>query len=152
MNNTKWNCKPAVVRYIEKSNKHFTNGQLYEAFFLEYWQGKRNSLHVRNNSGEITDFNRFENFEMISDEDNVLNTHEAIIRCITHKFSDMISGLRYGKEYTAIGCDKNGYFLVMDESFDCYFYPPDIFEIINDEHSVLSRRSIYYNYNDRDVR
>ena len=147
----KWDKSPAIVQYTGNSNKQFTKGKQYEAFFVEYRQGVRNSLHVRNNSGEITDFNRFEVFEVISDEDNVLNSYEALVRCITHKFNDIISGLRYEKEYKAIGCDKDGYFLVMDESCDCYFYPPEFFEIINDEHVILSQRSIYYNYSGRDV-
>ena len=148
----KWDKSPAIVRYIGNSNKQFTNGNQYEAFFLEYWQGVRNSLHVRNNSGEITDFNRFEDFEIISDEDNVLNFYEATVRCTSHQFDGVDLELRYGKEYKAIGCDKDGYFLVMDESYDCYFYPPEFFEIINDEHGILAQRSVYYNYSGRDVK
>ena len=89
---------------------------------------------------------------MIADEDNVLNLHEAIVRCNTHKYDDMIAGLRYGKEYKAIGRDKDGLYLVMDESCDCYFYPADIFEIVSDEHDILSHRSVYYNFNGRDVK
>ncbi len=147
-----WDLKPAIVKYVGKDTQKFTNGKQYEAYFLEYWQGVRNSLHVRNDSGVITDFNPFEEFEIISDTDNVLNLYEAIIRCITHKYDDMIMGLRYGKEYKAIGCDKDGFYLVMDESYECYFYPADIFEIVSDEHGILSHRSIYYNYNGRDVK
>ena len=142
----KWDKSPAFVRYIGNSNKQFTKGKQYEAFFVEYWQGVRNSLHVRNNSGEITDFNRFEEFEVISDEENVLNSYEALVRCITHKYDCLNLELRYGKEYKAIGCDKDGYFLVMDESCDCYFYPSEFFEIKQDEHGILSQRSVYYNY------
>ena len=138
---------PAIVRYIGKSNDKFTTGNEYEAFFLEYWQGVRHSIHVRDNYGEISDFIPFEDFKVVSDEDNVLNLYEAIVKCISHKYEDTISGLIYGKEYTAIGCDKDGLFLVMDESFDCYFYPSDIFEVINDEHSILKRNSVYYSCN-----
>ena len=147
----KWDKSPAIVRYIGNSNKQFTKGKQYEAFFVEYSQGVRNSLHVRNNSGEITDFNRFEDFEVISDKDNVLNFYEATVRCITHKFDGMNLELRYGKEYKAIGCDKDGYLLVMDESFDCYFYSPEFFEIIDDEHEIMLQRSVYYNYREQDV-
>ena len=39
MKDTKWSKKPAIVRYIGKSDNDFTFGKLYEAFFLEYWQG-----------------------------------------------------------------------------------------------------------------
>ena len=147
----KWNKKPAIVRYIGKTNQKFTNSKQYEAFFLEYWQGVRNSLHVRDNSGEIDDFNPFEDFEVITDEDNVLNYDEATVRCITHKFDGSILALKYGTDYKAIGCDKDGLFLVMDESYDCYFYPSDSFKIIKDEKGILSQRSIYRNYKGRDV-
>lgn len=145
MKGSKWNYKPAIVRYIGKSGNDFTYGQLYEAFFLEYWQGERNSLHVRTNSGEITDFNPFELFEIVSDDDNVLNTYEAIVRYTRIKHVYSLRELQHGKEYKAIGRDKDGNYLVMDESYDCYFYPSDIFEIISDEHGILSKRSIYYN-------
>ena len=146
-----WQKKPAIVRYIGKNNKNFTLGKQYEAFFLEYWEGKRNSLHVRNNSGDITDFNPFEDFEVIVDEDNVLNLYEAIVRCKTHKYDDLVAGLRYGKEYKAIGCDKDGLYLVMDDSYDCYFYPAETFEIVSDEYEILSHQSVFYNYHGRNV-
>ncbi len=38
---------------------------------MEYWQGERDSLHVRGEDGEIPDFNPFSDFEVISDEENV---------------------------------------------------------------------------------
>ena len=40
----------------------------------------------------------------------------------------------------------------MDESYDCYFYPADIFDIVSDEHDILSHRSVYYNFKGRDVK
>jgi len=138
--------KPAMVQYIGNSNQKFTAGQEYEAFFLEYWQGERNSLHVRNNDGKITDFNPFEDFEVISDEGNLLNAHEATVRCISHQYDNLIPGLTFGKNYKAIGCDRDGYYLVMDDSYDCYFYSPKVFEIIEDPFGILSRRSIYYSF------
>ena len=150
--NMPWQKRPAIVRHIGTGNQDFTFGKQYEAFFLEYWQGERNSLHVRNDSGVIFDFNPFEDFEVIADEDNVLNLHEAIVRCRTHKYDDMIDGLRFGKEYKAIGRDKDGLYLVMDESYDCYFYPADIFDIVSDEHDILSHRSVYYNFKGQDVK
>lgn len=147
-----WDKKPAIVQYIGRSNKIFTHGKQYEAFFVEYWEGVRNSLHVRNNDGVITDFNPLEDFEIVSDVDHVLNDHEAIVRCITHKHEDRISGLLFGKEYKAIGCDKDSLYLVKDESGCCYFYSPHDFEIINDEHGILSHRSVFYNYYGRDIK
>ena len=138
--------KPAIVEYQGSSNDKFTHGMQYEAFFLEYWEGKRDSLHVRGNDGQITDLNPFEDFIVVSDEDNVLNDYEATVRCITHKFDDLIGGLSYGKEYQAVGRDKAGLFLVKDDSSCCYFYNPSFFEIIEDSHGILGRRSVYYNY------
>ncbi|WP_288868414.1 hypothetical protein [uncultured Parvimonas sp.] len=136
---------PAEVVYIGYSTKEFTNGKMYEAFFVEYWQGERRSLHVRNNFGEITDFNPFEDFEIVSDIDNLLNFHEAIVKCINDSdFSD----IEYGKTYKAIGRDKNGMYLVMDESYDCYFYHSDCFEVIEDKFEILKKQSVYYSFCD----
>ena len=146
-----WDKTPAIVRYIGESNQQFTNGKQYKAFFLEYRQGVRNILHVRDNSGEISDFTTVEDFEVIIDEDNVLNLNEATVRCITHKYDGSMLELKYGRGYKAIGCDKDGFFLVMDESYDCYFYPPEFFEVIQDEKGILTQRSIYCNYKGRDV-
>lgn len=117
----------------------FIYGNLYNAYFLEYWQGDRTSLHVKGEDGEIDDFNPIEDFEIVSDEDNVLNTHEAIVRCITHEYDDELFDLNYGNEYKAIGFDCNGLYLVMDECHDCYFYSSKYFEIISDPYGVLDK-------------
>lgn len=138
--------EPAIVKYNGMSNQKFTQGKKYEAFFLEYWEGVRNSLHVRGDDGLVTDFNRFEDFTVLSDEDNLLNDFEAIVRCVTHAYDDELFDLNYGSEYKAIGRDKDGMYLVMDESFCCYFYEPDCFEVVEDNHGILSRRSVYYSY------
>lgn len=135
--------KPAIVKYIGETNEKFTHGRCYEAFFLEYWEGERDSLHVRGNAGAVTDYNKFADFTVLSDEDNLLNEYEAIVRCVTHEFEDELFGLNYGCEYKAIGVDENGRFLVMDESACCYFYDPDCFEIIEDKHEVLRNRIVY---------
>lgn len=142
-----YNKKPAIVKYIgKKENEEFSYGKEYDAFFLEYWQGKRDSLHVKGNSGEITDFNPFEDFEVVLDEDNVLNTNEAIVECLTHNFDEELFGVKYGKQYKALGRDKDGLYLIMDETYDCYFYPPGYFKIIEDKNGLLSRCSLYYNF------
>lgn len=142
--------KPAIVKYIGEDDKKFTHGKTYEAFFVEYWEGKRDSLHVRGDDGRVTDFNPLEKFEVIFDEDNLLNNYEAVVRCKTHEYEDDIAGLTYGKDYKAIGRDREGLYLVMDESYCCYFYPPDIFEIVEDKHGILNRRSVYYSYHGGD--
>ena len=147
LNKNIYNKKPAIVKYIgEKENEEFSYGKEYDAFFLEYWQGKRDSLHVKGNSGEITDFNPFEDFEVILDEDNVLNRNEAIVECLTHNFDEEVFGVKYGKQYKALGRDKDGLYLIMDETYDCYFYAPGYFKIIEDKHGLLSRCSLYYNF------
>ena len=138
--------RAAIVEYQGISNRKFTNGKRYEAFFVEYWEGVRDSLHVRGNDGRVTDFNPLEDFIVISDVDNLLNQYEATVRCITHRFESMTVGLTYGKEYKAIGRDKAGMFLVMDDSACCYFYSPDDFIIVEDLHGILTRRSVYYSY------
>lgn len=138
---------PAQVKYIGSSSESFTNGKIYSAYFLEYWQGKRDSLHVMDNSGKITDFNPFEDFEILEDVDHVLNAYEATVKCVTHKYDSDLFDLTYGNVYKAIGRDKDGLYLIMDDSHDCYFYPSDCFEIISDEHDLLSHRSIYYSFN-----
>ena len=75
--------KHAIVRYIAESTELFTKGQTYKAFFVEYWQGKRDSLHVKANDGKIHDYVHFGNFEIIEDVNNVLNMYEAEVKCIT---------------------------------------------------------------------
>ncbi len=146
-NQNSYNKKPAIVRYIgTRENGEFSFGKEYEAYFLEYWQGTRTSLHAKGNSGEITDFNPFEDFEVISDEDNVLNTYEAIVECLTHNFDSELFDVKHGKQYKALGRDKDGYYLIMDESYDCYFYPAGYFKIVDDKFNLLSHRTLYYNY------
>ncbi len=142
----KYSKIPAKVRYIGPSSEEFTQGEVYHAYLLEYWQGKRDSLHVKGNSGRISDFNPFEDFEVVEDDDDVLNLHEATVRCVTHRYDEMVTGLKFGREYKAIGRDRDGLYLIMDESFDCYFYPPEIFDIVSDEHDLLSHQSIYYSF------
>lgn len=146
-NENVYNKKPAIVKFVGKESRgQFTYGKEYEAYLLEYWQGKRINLHARGDDGKITYFNTFESFEVISDEDNVLNLYEAVVECITHRFDDELLDIKYGKRYKAIGRDKDGMYLVMDESHDCYFYPPQDFKIIEDEHGILDYCSLYYSY------
>lgn len=138
--------KCATVKYISESTELFTQGNIYKAFFVEYWQGKRDSLHVKANDGIIHDFIPFEDFEVIEDKDNVLNMFEAEVKCKTHSFDDELFDITFGKTYKAIGCDVDGMFLVMDESMDCYFYNPNYFDIISDPHGILTHQSVYYSF------
>ena len=129
--------RPAIVRYIAESNEKFTAGACYEAYFLEYWEGERNSLHVKGDDGKITDFNPFSDFEVLSDEDGVLNTYEAIVRCHDGSYDNDGLGITLGKEYLAIGRDKDGMYLVMDNTYCCYYYPSGAFEVVDDPHGIL---------------
>ena len=137
----------AKVRYTGSGSADFTCDKIYDAYFIEYWQGTRNSLHVKDDTNQITDFNPLEDFEIISDPANVLNFHEAIVECISSTDDDKLCGLTVGKQYKAIGRDKDGYYLVMDNSSDCYFYSPDRFKIISDKFGILKKQSVYYNLN-----
>ena len=129
-------CK--LTNCTDKTFNNFENGKIYNAYFLEYWQGNRDSLHVKGENGEIEDFIPLSDFEVLEDIDDVLNTKEASVRCITHKYDNKLFDLTYGKEYKAIGFDLYGRYLVMDDSWDCYFYLPKEFEIISDPHQILN--------------
>lgn len=96
------------------------------------------------------DFNPLEDFEVMEDVDNVLNTHEATVRCITHEYDNELFDLTYGEKYKTIGRDQDGLYLVMDDSHDCYFYPPTCFEIVSDEYDILSHRSMYFSFYNRE--
>ncbi len=146
--NDKWDEEiiPAKVKYIGTDSDKFTQGKEYDAFFLEYWGNNRNSLHVRGDNGKISDFNHFEEFEVLEDTQNLLNNYEATVRCITHRYDQKLFDLTYGKEYKAIGQDWEGLYLVQDDSKDCYFYRAEDFEIIDDPHGILKQRSMYYSY------
>lgn len=141
---------PARVRYVGLDSGKFLPGKEYEAFFIEYWGEKRNSLHVRGDDGNITDFNPFEEFQILEDKQNLLNHYEAIVKCVTHRHEKGFSDLTFGKDYKAIGRDKDGLFLVKDNSGACYFYPPDDFQVVEDEHGILNKQSMYYSYDPRD--
>lgn len=34
----------------------------------------------------------------------------------------------------------------MDDSYCCYFYPNELFKVIDDPHGILEERSVYYSY------
>ena len=134
---------PFVSTCNKKSQYKFKKNHMYKAYFLEYWEGVRNSLHVEGEDGIIQDFIPLEDFEVIEDVDNVLTLDEALVKCIVHTAEPDLE-LKYGHIYKAIGQDKDGMYLVMDESYCCYFYPSDYFEIVEDEKRILSCQSVYY--------
>lgn len=143
-------CKQKDICTNECKNYEFTFGKENHAYFLEYWQGNRNSLHVKNNSGEIVDFIPLEDFSIIGDVDNVLNYKDATVRCITRRYDNSLFDIKYGKEYKAIGISNRQFseyeYLIMDESYECYFYPHSFFEIIEDTDGILDRQTGVYVY------
>ena len=34
----------------------------------------------------------------------------------------------------------------MDDSYSCYFYPNDVFKIIDDPYGTLKKTCVYYNF------
>lgn len=126
----KKNCKMETLR-------NFENGKIYNAYFLEYWQGERESLHIKGEDGKIRDFVPLSDFIILEDVDGVLNKKEAVVKCISHDYDNDIVGITYGNEYKAIGYDLQGNYLVMDDSLDCYFYNPKLFTIVSDPYRIL---------------
>ena len=143
---------PAKVEYVGGTNKlnTFTVGNAYSAYFVEYWDGKRDNLHVRNNAGQIVDFVPMGDFRIISDPNGVLELDkEAHVRYIVKDEPDPES-LKYGKSYRALGCDKDGFYLVEDETGYCYFFEASNFEVVYDPYGLLSTESLYYSlYGDK---
>ena len=135
-----------------QNNYEFTFEKKYNAYFLEYWQGNRSSLHVKNNMGKIDDYIPFEDFLVVKDIDNVLNYKEAVVRCITKEYERTLFDIKYGKEYKAIGITNKQFseldYLVMDESYDCYFYPHSFFEVIEDVDAILDKETGIYVYDE----
>lgn len=141
-------CDKVCYRYCRDCKKcegsgvyEFVVGQLYNAYFLEYWQGDRTSLHIKGEDNKVVCFIPLEDFEIVSDEDNVLNTHEAVARCITHEYDNELFDITFGNEYKVIGFDENNQLLVMDDCMDCYFYSREYFEILSDPHNILDANS-----------
>ena len=104
-----------------------------------FWKGTCiTSLHVKGEDGQISDFIPICDFDIIEDRDDVLNTYEATVKCITQWCN-----LTYGKEYKAIGYNTSDSLLVMDDSDDCYFYPREYFEILEDNHGILDKERAF---------
>ena len=140
--------KPAKVEYIESITHcypNITSGKVYSAYFIEYWQGERRNLHLKNDKGVIDYWYDLKDFKIIEDVDYVLNFKEAKVRCIreSHSFSELALGnieLTNGKEYIAIGIGgglMGGLCLILEVSYDHYFYPHAMFEIVSDPDNFL---------------
>lgn len=92
--------------------------------FLRYYcQGKRDVLDIEAENGEILSFIPLCDFETISDKDNVLNNDYFLVKCI----KDNVKDLTKNKVYKALKENDKCYYL-LDNSFDCYYYPKEYFE------------------------
>ena len=133
--------KPALVKFIGDSKQYndlVKTGDEYYAFFLEHWGNERSNLNVLDKSGDINDWYRLDDFEVIEDKDNVLNDYYAVVKCIKEDVNKDLEAPKVGKEYQAIAVrSEDGLYLVQDESGLDYFYPPEMFEIISDPNGVL---------------
>lgn len=147
----------AKVKYIGEDNWEFTNGKIYDAYFVEYCNGKRKNLHVKCDE-DIEYFAKMGDFTIVEDKYNVLNNDEAIVEC-TQDYVGEFRRIDYedtakvrrgtitcGKKYRAIGRTRNGLLLVMDDLQECRFYPPECFKIISDETGILEKENEYMDY------
>lgn len=142
-----WPMRPAKVMYIGKACYLFTNftkGKIYDAYFLDFWHGSRCILHVKGDDGSIDRNCELTDFFIISDSDNVLNTFEATVKFDDDGSAKKFPDLTIGHSYRALGCDKDGYFLVIDDSCESYFYKSSHFRIICDPHDLLCKPTIYF--------
>ena len=113
----------------------FIRGKEYNAYFLDYLQGVRDVLDVQAENSEVLSFIPLSDFQIVSDEENVLNENYALVKCIeVYKNQD----LQVGKVYKALKLSPQGeYYYILDETLDCYFYPIKQFEIIEDAFELL---------------
>ena len=113
----------------------FIKDKLYKAFFLDYCQGERNVIEVQTENGEVIDYVPINDFEIIEDRYNVLNDKIARIKCVN------VNGqkdLQIGKEYIALKSNEDRtMFLVLDDSFDTYYYPKENFTVLDDKDKIL---------------
>ena len=92
--------------------------------FLRYYcQGKRDVLDIEAENGEILSFVPLNDFEIVSDKDNVLNNDYFLVKCI----EDNVKDLTKNKVYKALKENDKCYY-ALDNSFDCYYYPKEYFE------------------------
>ena len=137
---------PAKVLYIGENDvaqKGFVIGNEYDAYLVEYRKGVRNIIHVRNDFGIIVDNISINEFNVVSDPGGIFELKEAKVTFI--KPNKKFPKLTYGKQYQAIGCDKYSYFLVKDDSKNCYFYESSLFKIDSDPEDILSHETVYGN-------
>lgn len=136
----------AIVRFIDDPNKYYngdrtlTNGKHYNALFVEFFGIKRNNLWIINDLGEKEYFYQLEDFDIIKDIDEVLSDKRATLLCNKSEL-----GITEGKKYRAIGKNETD-FLICDDRLQTTFFPKELFEILEDEHNILSDDFIAYNW------
>lgn len=129
--NKEWQyCKDCEkLSYCDETKKpYFIKDKEYKAYFLDYCQGERNVLDIEAENGEILSFVPLSDFKVILDKDNVLNDNYFVVKCI--KANEQMS-LTLNKNYKALKTDKeNKYYYILDDSFDCYYYPKEFFSLV----------------------
>lgn len=113
----------------------FLKGKEYRAYFLDYCQGERNVLEVAGENDRLETFIPISDFEIISDDYQILQDKYAIAKCVK---SNGQMDLTLNKNYKILKKLPNkNHFYVLDDSCDCYYYPSDNFEIIEDKYGLL---------------
>ena len=112
-------CSKSKFNYFKKNKE-------YKAYFLDYCQGQRDVLEVAAENGEILTYVPLADFEIVADEDNVLKDTYIMVKCIKATRED----LTLNKKYKALKTDKaNKCYYVLDNFWDCYYYPKDLFQV-----------------------
>lgn len=115
-------CSKSKFNYFKKNKE-------YKAYFLDYCQGQRDVLEVAAENGEILTYVPLADFEIVADEDNVLKDTYIMVKCIKATQKD----LTLNKKYKALKTDKaNKWYYVLDNSQDCYYYPKELFQIVEE--------------------
>ncbi|RQD71340.1 MAG: hypothetical protein D5S00_02315 [Tindallia sp. MSAO_Bac2] len=158
--------KPAIVKYEGKTTKEKINGRSYKAYALDYCNNELKCLYIKDETGEITGWHDFDEFDVLEDIDNVVNPEtlgKAIVRykgksivtkeewersCYWYPFlwsedeKSRGTDLFYGQDYIAIGI---GYMLyetlvyhVLTEEGYTYPYDARLFNIISDPDGILN--------------
>jgi hypothetical protein len=131
-------CKACQEMGNHKCNRPkipmFVRNKEYKAYFLDYCQGVRDVLEVETELGTVETFIPLSDFKIVSDEFDILNEKHAIVVCLN---ADNQKDLTEGKRYKALK-KREGQLYILDDSSDCYYYPKELFEIIEDKDGILN--------------
>lgn len=129
----KQKCNRAKISLFKKNKK-------YKAYFLDYCQGVRDVLDVETETGEVESFIPLSDFQIISDEDDVLSEKYAVVECIN---ANNHEDLTEGKQYQALK-QKGDCFYVLDNTSDCYYYSKNLFKVVEDKDGILNDNNSWW--------